>query len=113
MIAFIHNYGKTSFNATDIQSFKIDANGNLSPIEPPDLRILHLDGTEYPEIKSGDTVIVNATAASIDCTTGPPPAALRGRQPHGNNAMKAIIAIMVAACMVPFMVGQADGQGAA
>ena len=69
LIAFIHNYGKTSFNATDIQSFKIDANGNLSPIMSPDLMILHLDGTEDPEIKSGDTVIVNATAASIDCAT--------------------------------------------
>ena len=69
LIAFIHNYGKTSFNATDINGFKIDASGNLSPIDSPDLKILHLNGTEDPEIKSGDTVIVNATAASIDCAT--------------------------------------------
>ena len=69
LIAFIHNYGKTSFNSTDIQRFKIDAGGGLSEIVPPDLRILSLAGAENPEIKSGDTVIVNATAASIDCAT--------------------------------------------
>ena len=67
LIAFLHNYGKTSFNATDIQRFKIDAGGNLSPIPHPDLMILHLNGTEDPFIESGDTVLVNATG--INCAT--------------------------------------------
>ena len=67
LIAFIHNYGKTTFDATDIQRFKIDADGSLSQIDPLDLRIHSLAGDDDPEIKSGDTVIVNAT--SIDCDT--------------------------------------------
>ena len=69
LIAFLHNYGKTAFDATDIQSFKIDGNGSLTEIDSPDLMILHLNGTEDPLIESGDTVIINATAASIDCGT--------------------------------------------
>ena len=67
LIAFLHNYGKTTFDATEIQRFKIDDSGGLSKITSPDLRILSLAGAEDPEIKSGDTVIINATAASIDC----------------------------------------------
>ena len=69
LVAFIHNYGKTTFEAADIERYKINADGSLAPINSPDLRILHLDGTEDPPIGSGDTVILRATVASINCST--------------------------------------------